>query len=379
MRKGIVLLAAAVFMAVGLAGCSSGDSGGFSIDAPGEAGGEYVFKASGSADNYTWDMGDHLTVLYGKEVRHAYDFANGVVNVVLTTKTGEQSDDYRKTITLGTGENAQPTFVLEGQRNWTVIGETLKLSARSSTDPDGDTLRYTWSCVRTGDAVRQPTHSHPGFQGISFATAPAGSVTAVNAISELPAADRVVPGDMCETLGSGGRPSKDATIEGTFTKSGIYDIYLLASDPVHPTTSGKYHFVVTPPAERPPALLKLAFFGNFTGGVGGGLQDVVDESGQEGTYDKIVHSFNLPLDGQGGYITTQYLRAVPENTATITWTLKRGTVDVAAGGAHGENITLAAGDMKSATYQLTVNLQGLGEKYQIDVGVPLDRDPFKVY
>src|SRR5687767_4753719 len=79
MHKGPALLALAAFLAVGLAGCSSGgDSGGFSIKAPGEPGGKYVFKASGSADNYTWDMGDHLTILYGKEVRHAYDFQNGI-------------------------------------------------------------------------------------------------------------------------------------------------------------------------------------------------------------------------------------------------------------------------------------------------------------
>ncbi|MHB1261061.1 MAG: hypothetical protein ACYC2H_05025 [Thermoplasmatota archaeon] len=378
MHKGLALLATTVFLAVGLAGCSSGDSGGFSIKAPGAPGGEYVFTASGSADNYTWDLGDRLTVLHGKTVRHTYDFENGNVSVVLTTKKGTQSEDFRKSITLGTGTNAQPTFVLEGQRNWTVVGETLKLSARSSTDPDGDPLRYTWSCVRTGDAVRQPSHSHPGFQGVSFATAPAGTVTAINALSELPAADRTVSGDLCEGLGAGGKPSRDATIEGAITKTGIYDIYLLASDPVHPTTSGKYHFVVTSPEERPAAVFEAAFFGNLQGGNNGALQGTLGETSGE-AFDQGLHSFTLPLDGKGGFVTTTYNGTDQTTLATITWVLKRGTVEIARGGADGENITLPAGDMKAATYQFTVNLQGPGEGYALRVAVPLDRDPFKVY
>jgi hypothetical protein len=379
MTKASVLVAAAAFLAVGLAGCSSGgDAGGFSIKAPSQPGGEYTFTASGSADNYTWDLGDRLTIKHGKTITHAYDFENGQINVVLTTKSGDKSQDFRKPLTLGTGQNAQPTFVLEGDRNWTVIGETIKFSARSSTDPDGDPLRYSWSCVRTGDAVRQPVHSHPGFQGVPFASAPAGAVTAINAIGELPAADRVLSGDLCEALGSGGRPSLDATIEGTFTRSGIYDVYLLASDPVHPTTSGKYHFVVTPPEERPAPVYQAAFFGNFSGGNNGLLQGTVG-SVQEGEYDQKVHTFTLPLDGYGGYVTTEYVGNDPTSTAAITWELTRGTVPIASGGANGENVTLPADNMKQATYTLTVDLQGPGEGYAIRVAVPLDRDPFKVY
>jgi hypothetical protein len=380
MRKGIALLGTAVFLAVGLAGCSSGGgSGGFSIKAPGSPGGEYVFTASGSADNYTWDLGDRLTILYGKSVRHTYDFPNGNITVTLTQKKGDQAEDFHKALTLGTGANGPATFVLEGLTNWTVVGEPVKFSARSSTDPDHDPLRYTWSCVRTADAVRQPTHTHPGFQGVSFATAPAGSVTAVNAHSAMPAADRTLTGDFCEALGSSSRPSKDTTIEGTFTRTGVYDVYLLASDPVHPTTSGKYHFVVTNPEERPPALLQQAFFGNFTGGTGGTLQEVGTQAQLDQDFDQITHTFTLPLNGFGGYVTTTYLGKDMTGAAAITWDIKRGTVPIATGGADGENVTLPAGDMKAATYTLTVKLTGPGESYDIRVGVPLDRDPFKVY
>jgi hypothetical protein len=379
MHKGLAFLATTVFLAVGLAGCSSGDEGGFSIKAPAAPGGEYVFTASGSADNYTWDLGDRLTKLYGKTVHHAYDFENGQVTVTLTTKKGDQSQDFQKPITLGTGTNGLPTFVLEGERNWTVVGETLKFSARSSTDPDGDPLRYSWSCVRTGDAIRQPSHSHPGFQGVPFASAPAGTVTAINAIGELPAADRTIDGDLCDALGASSKPSRDATIEGTFTRTGIYDVYLLASDPVHPTTSGKYHFVITSPEERPEPIYQESFSGNLQGGSDGALQGVTEpgELGQD--FDQATHTFTLPLDGKGGWITTEYAGNDPTTLAAFTWTLRRGTVTIAEGGEDGSNVTLPADNMKSATYSLTVNLQGPGEGYTIRVAVPLDRDPFKVY
>jgi hypothetical protein len=379
MHKGLALLATTVTLAVGLAGCSSGDDSGFSIKAPGSPGGEYVFTASGSADNYTWDLGDRLTTLYGKSVRHTYDFANGKITVTLTMKKGDKSEDIQKPLTLGTGTNGLPTFVLEGQRNWTVVGETVKFSARSSTDPDGDPLRYTWSCVRTGDAVRQPSHSHPGFQGVPFASAPAGSVTAINAVGELPAADRKPSGDLCEALGASSRPSRDATIEGSFTRTGIYDIYLLASDPVHPTTSGKYHFVITSPEERPEPIYQESFSGNLQGGSNGVLQGA-SEPGELGqSFDQASHQFTLPLDGKGGWVTTEYAGNDPTTLATISWTLKRGTVLIAEGEGNGSNVTLPEGDMKAATYSLLVNLQGPGEGYTIRVAVPLDRDPFKVY
>lgn len=377
MHKGMALLSAAAFLAVALAGCSSGSSGGFSVKAPSEPGGEYVFKASGSADNFTWDMGDRLTVLHGKTVRHAYDFDSGNVTVVLTAKTGDRSVDHRKSLTLGTGANAQPTFILEGQTNWTVTGEPIKFSAAKSTDPDGDPLRYTWSCVRTGPAVRTPVHVHPGFQGVPFATPPAGSVTAQDALGQLPAADRTLSGDLCEALGNGGKPSKDATIEGTFTTTGVYDIYLLASDPVHPTTSGKYHFVVTNPDERPDPTFAKGFFGNLTGGSNGSLESFGSNAGQSG-FDQDLHSFSLSLNGKGGNITMTYTPTLPLGT-TMTWTLKRGTLEIARGTESGVPVPLPPADMKQSTYALEVNLQGGPATYGIHVEIPLDMDPFKVY
>lgn len=381
MQKGLALVAAAAFLSTGLAGCSSGDKSGFSVKAPSAPGGEYVFTANGSADNYTWDLGDRLTTAYGKQVKHTYDFKNGVITVKLTAKKGAQNEESTQSLTLGTGQNAQPTFILEGQTNWTITGETVKFSASRSTDPDGDPLRYTWSCVRTGDAKRQPTHTHPGFGGVPFATPPAGTVTAHNAIGPLPAADRKLSGDLCDALGNGGKPSKDITIEGAFTKTGVYDIYLLASDPVHPTTSGKYHFVVTTPEERPAPIWTQSFSGNLTGGSNGVLQGVAQTGQLPGTYDEALHSFALPLTGFQGWALTTVTPTVTggDPASTITWTLVRGTVQVAAGGVNGENVTLPAAEMKAAGYTLKVDLQGAGAQYTVTLGVPLDLDPFKVY
>ena len=111
--------------------------------------------------------------------------------------------------------------------------------------------------------------------------------------------DRTVGGDLCEGLGTAGRPSLDTTITGAFTKSGIYDIYLLASDPVHPTTSGKYHFVVSAPEERPAPLWTEIFGGTLQGGNNGTLQEVAGTAQQPGTYDNELLD-NDPLDVTAG-------------------------------------------------------------------------------
>lgn len=380
MHKGLALLAAAAFLAVGLAGCSSGSKGGFSVKAPSSPGGEYVFTANGSADNYTWDLGDRLTTAYGKVVHHTYDFKNGAITVTLTAKKGGQNEESRQAITLGSGQNAQPTFILEGQTNWTITGETVRFSAAKSTDPDGDPLRYTWSCVRTGDAKRQPTHTHPGFGGVPFASPPAGTVTARNAVGALPSADRKLSGDLCDALGSGGKPSTDGTIEGAFTKTGIYDIYLLASDPVHPTTSGKYHMAVTTPDERPPRVFTATFSGNLQGGSNGTLQSVATTAQQSGSYDEDIHTFVLPLTGFQGWATTTVTPAVPGDPATkLYWTLKRGEIPVAAFDGSSLNVTLPGTEMKAAGYTLKVDVVGGGAQYTVNLAVPLDLDPFKVY
>lgn len=379
-------LGAALLLSVALAGCSGGaGAAGIKVSGP-NGDGQYTFTATGGGDNFTWDLGDHLTRAYGKKVTHTYDFDSGVVPVVLTVKTGESTKEYRKEITLGSGTNEEASFVLEGSTNWTVLGEAVTFSAARSTDPEGDPLRYTWSCQRVSDAVRQSPHVHSGFGGKPFATPPAGTVLAINALGPLPAPDRTVTGDLCDSLGPGGRPSLDATIQGSFSKSGVYDIYLLASDPVHPTTSGKYRIVATPEAERPPEILTIPFQGTFTAGGGDGTLYTVCSTAQQctQTYDYAEHSFSLSLLGQAGYVTLDY--DDPSGLTNVTWVLKRGDSDVAAGNGAGSNVTLNPTNLKAASYKLEVRV-GTGAPvtppngltYDIKVVVDLDLDPFKVY
>lgn len=379
--------AAAVLLVMALAGCAGskdGDSGsGFSIKGP-DAEGTYTFTATASADNYSWDLGDHLTRLEGKKVEHTYDFENGVAQVVLSTKKGDERKDYRREITLGTGVNEIATFVLEGSTNWTTLGETFSLSAHRSTDPDGDPLRYTWSCQRVSDAIRQSPHAHAGFGGVPFGSPPAGAVTSVNAQGPLPAADRVVEGDFCDGLGPGGRPTLDTTIAGSFVKSGVYDIYLLASDPVHPTTSGKYRIVATPPEDKPNEIQSHLFNGTFKAGSDGVVQGICGTPQPcTESFDQVTHSFTLSLLGQAGFASLSY--ADPTGQMDISCAIKRGTADVATVSGPGGNVTLDPITLKAASYGVTCEpTAGIpsgpdGTSYTLRVVVDLDMDPFKVY
>ena len=378
-RRGALLLALGI-LSLTLAGCSSGgsDSSGFSVKTG--APGTYTFTAAGKADNYTWDLGDHLTVLYGKSVTHTYDFKNGKVAVVLTSKVGTAPKEARKDLVLGTGQNADATFILEAQTNWTITGETMRFSAAQSTDPDGDALRYSWSCVRTADAVRIGSHTHPVI-GIPYGTPPAGAVTARLATKPMPAADRVVDGDFCDALGAGGRPSTAATIEGKFTKTGKYDVYLLASDPVHASTSGKFSFLVTKPEERPAPVQVFSYGGTFQGGSDGTAQSFCDQANGGNCpdlYDEAEYHFALPLNGLNGSVQLTKI-ADPSTQGNMSWTLLQGENNI-AGGNDGPATTLDPATLRQGAYTLRILLHtGVNVEFNATVTVNEDMDPLKVY
>jgi hypothetical protein len=380
-----LLLVTALLAATALAGCSStGNGTAFDVTPPAAPGGAYAFEASVSADNYTWDLGDHLTTLYGKSVSHAYDFTNGKITVVLHAKTGKDTKDYSQSLILGTGKNDPATFLFESSSNWTIPGETVTFSARGSHDPEADPLRFSWSCNYVQAAEKKPIHTHPSY-GVPFATTPAGSVTSGLARSPLPPADVTYPGDFCDAMGTGTAPSTHATtIAGKFAKTGVYDIYLIAADPAHPTTSGSFRIVVSAPGDRPEAVLHFAYGDgqDLKGGSGGSLQGVCSQLNQ-GTCDQFSERFSLPLNGLGGNATLTFDAGNGLNQ--VGFAIKHGSAqgaDVVSGNAAGtftfNGANLGVSTDPSFTVLVTLK-QGAQVKWALDVHVALDRDPAKVF
>jgi hypothetical protein len=376
---------ALAILASALSGCTGSDEP-IEVTAPDTPGGAYTFEANVEADNYTWDLGDHLTVAHGRSVTHAYDFQDGRVVVSLRARGGSGSGDYSTEVVLGSGQNGKPTFLMEAERNWTVPDEQVRFSARLSTDPDGDPLRYSWSCIRVQDAKRVPVHEHPGSGGVRFDTAPAGSVTSGLATGPLPEATMQVPGDLCDALGTGTRPSKQAqTIQGAFARTGVYDIYLLASDPVHPTVSGQFRIWVTNVAERPDGTFRQHYEGEFKGGTGG-LQptcDTLNATLPVGTCDLSVQTFRLPLAGVGGTMNVSFdpgSAAGTEAANRIGVELKRGSKLVASNNGLPGSFPLDRNLLSDDGYTVTIKLErGVNLPWSVDLWIPLDTNPGKYY
>jgi major membrane immunogen (membrane-anchored lipoprotein) len=379
------LLVALLPLAALLAGCSSASGNGFTVTAPSAPGGAYVFAADVKADNYTWDLGDHLTTAYGKTVTHAYDFKDGSITVTLKATTAGQAKEYNQPLKLGSGVNQKATFLMEAQTDWTVVGETVKFSAARSFDPENDPLRFQWSCLKTAEATRLPSHTHPVY-GVPFASPPAGSVTTGKTNRTLPAPDMTFSGDLCDALGSGTRPSTHiATIAGAFTRTGIYSLYLLASDGPHPTTSGEFKFYVTTPGERPAPVVHKHMAGTLLAGAGGGnLQAVCGNPSNPSpqTCDQMKDTFELALGGLSMQVnfTLDASQGTPAAADQVQWDIKRGDSTVASGTTPGQTTISEPAKLGAGTYTAIVTLgAGANVAYTLDVTARLDMDPAKVY
>ena len=151
------LLTAVSLLAVALAGCSSDDDGGahgfFVAKTPADPVTEpFLFEATVSGDSYEWDMGDGRAKQSGKSVEYVYGFTDGVVKPKLTVVSGGESTVYAaRAITLGTGQNQDPTLQMSVGWDWITAGEQVTLSGAGSTDPDGDPLLFSWFCQRVSD------------------------------------------------------------------------------------------------------------------------------------------------------------------------------------------------------------------------------------
>lgn len=146
-----VLLVAAVFASLALAGCTdklsfssaSFEEPGFELSpAEGDADTEFRVSVKGlDAYNLTWDWGDGK-FSYGAEASHVYGFTNGLMTVTLlvTDASGEQNFATRQ-VSLGSGENKPPTVTLRAGKSWVEVDEAVTLTA-TGRDRDGDPLAY---------------------------------------------------------------------------------------------------------------------------------------------------------------------------------------------------------------------------------------------
>ncbi len=258
-------LAALLMASVALAGCSGADDGpggaAFSVTEASDPVTEpFVFEAKVAADEYKWEMGDGRAPQFGQMVEYVYGFTDGEVRVKLTTTSGGEVQQHPAvTLSLGTGTNAKPSFLLQASHDWVQVGETFTLSGAGSTDGDGDPLLFTWFCKRDSDIGPVGAGHVHGVGGVAYgASGPDPIPVAVLDGVDVPAADREVSGDFCANLAGDATFTEDATVSGAFETPGIYTVTMLAKDPKSPSLPGSLTIYVTEePRVSNPVVLTL--------------------------------------------------------------------------------------------------------------------------
>lgn len=202
----------------------------FTVDA-GKLGGKY---------NLSWDWGDG-TVSYGGRAEHKYGFTNGIMTVtlVVTDAAGKQGFALR-TVTLGTGENVDPTVTVRAAKSWVEALKPVNLTA-TGRDADRDPLKYLWTYVvlEQGGAGDGHAHAHgaPAATGQEF----------------------VIPGE-------------DARASVIFDKAGRYLVKVRASDPKGGAATAETEVEVS--TKIPDAQFQTAFEGVVgAGSAGAGVSE----------------------------------------------------------------------------------------------------------
>lgn len=369
-----------------LAGCLGGSGEPIKVTAPAEPGGAWTFEASGSADSFTWDLGDQLTVLEGKMVTHTYDITDGTLIVAVTLANGEETVRHETTIVLGTGINENGAYVMEVEREWPVTGELFRLSGALSTDPEGDAIRYKWRCDGPIALKRVDPHDD-GLPPSTLQPPKPGAVTAGTSNRTLPAADLTLDGDFCTALTALGPTTEGATVAGTFAAPGQYLLSLQASDGAHPTTSGSFVVWVTPPEERPDPIQRQSYSGTIP------VPVIVNEPSirslcplvmPDEPCDQATHFFDVPVALLGGWVNLT-VTAGPQDPAGAplaqgaTWELYNGDNLIASGGP-GSTSFPAKPTTVSGSYKLTViGASGANIAYDVTFAGLVDMDPKKLY
>lgn len=364
-----------------------GSTGAIKVTAPAEPGGEYRFAALVTCSEYKWDLGDHLGVANGQDAAYTYDLDHGELTIVLSCyKEGSTVPDVyaTKIILNDDATNQKPSFVLDVTHEWIVIGETVTFSAAGSTDADGDTLRYSWNCNYGGAILRRGIHAHSGqfAGGKEFASPPVGAVTVRKVPGPEPEAQRQVEGDLCTTLGLGAPFGTANSVSGSFTKSGLYEMRLLASDGITAPTSGVLKVWVTKPEDRPPTFVRYPFTDTLIAGTGG-LQNVANQvPGFNQTLDQFLYPISMPIHSLEAWVNLTYDGGDQDpQVNVVSWQLHQGEGTPMTGGGENQpnnvytNATLAQGN-----YILEVQLnRGANVEFTISFEARMDLDPAKVY
>jgi hypothetical protein len=385
--KSLAVALALLSLASLFAGCSATKKD-ISISGP-DAQGNYTFSTGVGADQYVWDLGDHLTTMTGKSVTHKYDITNGVITVLLKAKSGSDVTEYRQELTLGTGINAKPTFTFQAMTEWAVTGEQMVFSAQQSTDPDGDALRYTWQCFAREIYRVVPHNDALPPSTVTQSETSIHATFANTTLAAMPPATLTLTGDFCDAMNNATWPREDATtIQGNFSKPGYYQVTLIASDGPHSTVSGFVGVYVSVPGERPGPKHHEEFEGTF-------LVGTPESSGQSaqpfcdgvdaipGPCDEIDYPFDLKLNLLGGWVNAT-LGTAPvagtEGQLVYTYELLNGGALIIANGKLGDTYFPQKPTTTYGTYHLKLYAeQGAQIPYKISFDGFVNLNPRTVY
>lgn len=374
------LLLAIALVAVSLAGCTddAGDTADGAIkimSTPADGATEpVVLEATVSADTYTWNMGDGRGKIDGQTVEHVYGVTDGTFKVELTTTSGGESTTWAPlTLQLGSGENQEPSYVLQMDWNWVQVGEELTLSAAGSTDPEGDPLLLQWFCQKKSDiALAGGGHAHGGAGGVQFGTGSAAviPVEVLNGTG-VPAADKTVDGDFCTGMAT--TTYEETTgVSGAFTERGIYEVTMLAKDPAHPGVPATTTIYVTD-GPRANGTVQHTFTGTIERGAPPSADGPLAQLGDRAH----IHDHDFKI--QYPILNVQASLAHTGGAGTdIQFEIKKG--ETSKHGPTTEALDKGAGFLSVGDYTAWVYLRGgFNVPYEVSISYEYETDPSKLF